>query len=267
MARGASRQQGVLFLSPGVPVGQSGGVNLRPSPGGALVCSAWLLVQSAAADYRFDVWTADSGLPQNFIGRIVQSRDGYLWMSTLDGLVRFDGVRFTVFNRGNSPGLLSNRLLALYQDRDEALWIGLEAGSGLVRYHRGRFEALGAPHGLPDFSVLSLSGDVEGNAWAMADQAPLQWTGRAFARRSPGIVNLIECSPRNSYPRAESLPEWRRLPSRALQQSCGAGTSRRGPRGRQDGTGAPGKPGDLQWRVSDTTRGPRRRPRRGRTGR
>ena len=82
----------------------------------------WLAVQAALADYRFDVWTTDSGLPRDFLGGILQSRDGYLWMSTLDGLVRFDGVRFTVFNKGNSPGLPSNRITALYEDRDDDLW-------------------------------------------------------------------------------------------------------------------------------------------------
>ena len=67
------------------------------------------LVSSASAQYRFDVWTADDGLPQNIIRGICQTPDGYLWLATLDGLARFDGVRFTVFNKGNSPGIDSNR--------------------------------------------------------------------------------------------------------------------------------------------------------------
>jgi ligand-binding sensor domain-containing protein len=73
------------------------------------------------AQYRFDHWTSDTGLPQNIIRAIHQTPDGYLWLATLDGLVRFDGVRFTVFNRMNSPGINSNRFIALYEDRDGAL--------------------------------------------------------------------------------------------------------------------------------------------------
>ena len=101
-------------------------------------CALCLITPAALAEYRFDVWTADSGLPQNSIRRILQSRDGYLWLSTSDGVVRFDGVRFTVFDKANSPGLPSNRITALYEDRDGDLWIGMEDG-GLTRYHQGSF--------------------------------------------------------------------------------------------------------------------------------
>jgi len=106
-----------------------------------LTCAVWLAVQTARAEYRFDVWTADSGLPRNSMGRILQSRDGYLWMTTLDGLVRFDGVRFIVFNKGNSPGLPSNRLTALYEDREGDLWVGTEDGS-IARLSRTRLREL-----------------------------------------------------------------------------------------------------------------------------
>jgi hypothetical protein len=77
----------------------------------------WLSTTTAHAQYRFDHWTADNGLPQNSVRDIVQTRDGYLWMTTFDGLVRFDGVRFTVFNKSNTPGLASNRFFNLFEDR------------------------------------------------------------------------------------------------------------------------------------------------------
>jgi len=80
----------------------------------------------AAAQYRFDQWTADNGLPQNSVRSIVQTRDGYLWFTTFDGLVRFDGVRFTVFNKSNSPGLPSNRFITLIEDRQGDLWATME---------------------------------------------------------------------------------------------------------------------------------------------
>ena len=59
-------------------------------------------------------------------------------MATSDGLVRFDGVRFTVFNRGNSPGLRNNRFTSLYEAADGAIWAGTE-GSGVTRYAQGVF--------------------------------------------------------------------------------------------------------------------------------
>ena len=68
---------------------------------------------TARAQYRFDSWTADTGLPQNIIRAIHQTADGYLWLATLDGLARFDGVRFTIFNKSNSPGIQSNRFTGI----------------------------------------------------------------------------------------------------------------------------------------------------------
>lgn len=53
----------------------------------------------------FDSWTTDNGLPQNSISSIIQTRDGYLWMTTFDGLVRFNGVQFKVFDKSNTKGL------------------------------------------------------------------------------------------------------------------------------------------------------------------
>src|SRR5262249_36542698 len=75
------------------------------------LCCAWLfaLAATARAQYRFDHWTTDNGLPQHTVRSLAQTRDGYLWLTTFDGLVRFDGVRFTVFDKSNTPGLVSNR--------------------------------------------------------------------------------------------------------------------------------------------------------------
>src|SRR5262245_57608165 len=84
---------------------------------GTLFCvrvSAQQQGASAAVDpYVQTVWTTEDGLPQNSVNAIVQSRDGYLWLATFGGLARFDGVRFTIFNSANTPGLKSNRITAL----------------------------------------------------------------------------------------------------------------------------------------------------------
>ena len=84
-------------------------------------CFALLLAFALAADaqYRFDHWTTENGLPQNSVRKILQTSDGYIWMTTLDGLVRYDGVRFTVFNRANSKGLASNRFINLFAGPDD----------------------------------------------------------------------------------------------------------------------------------------------------
>src|ERR1044072_4659504 len=114
------------------------------------LCKLILLVlltsTPAVAQYGFDHWTADNGLPQNSVRDIVQTGDGYLWFTTFDGLVRFDGVRFTVFNKSNSPGLPSNRFVGVFEDRSGDLWATLETGE-VVRRHDGHFTTYGKADG------------------------------------------------------------------------------------------------------------------------
>ena len=62
-------------------------------------------VDAVSSPYNVNHWTVDDGLPQNAVHSILQTRDGYLWFTTLDGLVRFDGVSFTVFSRSNTKGI------------------------------------------------------------------------------------------------------------------------------------------------------------------
>ncbi|HJQ27069.1 MAG TPA: two-component regulator propeller domain-containing protein [Blastocatellia bacterium] len=97
-------------------------------------------IPNDSTDYLLDVWTIDNGLPQNSVNAIVQTKDGYLWLATFDGLVRYDGVKFVVFNVRNTPGISSNRVTALLEDPAGDLWIGTE-DVGLIRYHDGKFSA------------------------------------------------------------------------------------------------------------------------------
>ena len=118
--------------------------------------------EAAHAQYRFDHWTTDNGLPQNSVHGTLQTSDGYLWLTTFDGLVRFDGVRFTVFNKSNSPGLASNRFNVVYEDRFGDLWATLDTG-GVVRMHRGRFTAYNKGQGLPFDVIYMMTDDGRGN--------------------------------------------------------------------------------------------------------
>jgi signal transduction histidine kinase/ligand-binding sensor domain-containing protein len=133
-----------------------------------------LCARVAAAQYYVESWTTENGLPHNIVGDIQQARDGYIWMTTSDGLVRFDGVRFTVFNRGNSSGLRNNRFTSLYEAADGAIWAGTE-GSGVTRYTHGVFTTYTTRDGLTNDHVRAVTGDAAGNVWVLSGERITQW--------------------------------------------------------------------------------------------
>jgi signal transduction histidine kinase/ligand-binding sensor domain-containing protein len=135
----------------------------------------------ATAQYRFDHWTADNGLPQNSVREIVQTQDAYLWFTTFDGLVRFDGVRFKVFNKSNSPGLPSNRFTSLFEDRSGDLWAALETGE-VVRRHQGHFTTYTQAHGLRGDALPRLADDGQGNVLVYYQQFSTDDLGKTYTR-------------------------------------------------------------------------------------
>ena len=92
----------------------------------------------ALTQYVHTSWMKPDGLPVNAVLDIEQTRDGYLWLTTNDGLVRFDGVQLTWYHSGNTPGLDNNVLEALFEDSRGELWIG--GNSGLFRWVDGSLE-------------------------------------------------------------------------------------------------------------------------------
>ncbi|HKP38710.1 MAG TPA: two-component regulator propeller domain-containing protein, partial [Pyrinomonadaceae bacterium] len=126
-----------------------------------LVIALLVSAESVRAQYRFDHWTTDDGLPQNSVYAITQTRDGYLWLATVDGLVRFDGVHFRVFDQNNSRGLTSNRFTCLFEDAEGTLWSGTEDG-GLTRYRNGQFKTFTTADGLPTNEVKQIQTNPAG---------------------------------------------------------------------------------------------------------
>src|SRR6476659_7777014 len=120
------------------------------------------------AQYGRDVWDSDSGLPQNSVDAILQTRDGYLWLGTQEGLVRFDGVRFTTFDTRNSRAMRDDWVKALLETRDGTLWVGTEAG--LLRWKNGGFEKR-QPRGARSGAVVSrLFEGRDGSLWAVTSK-------------------------------------------------------------------------------------------------
>ena len=127
----------------------------------------------AVHQYTDETWASEQGLPQNSIHAIAQTKDGYLWLGTQEGLVRFNGRNFTVFDKRNTEALKANQVMALGAARDGSLWVSLETG-GLVHFENGRFERFGVAQGLPSNRLSHLLEDRRGALWIVtADGAGL----------------------------------------------------------------------------------------------
>src|SRR5262245_15369868 len=157
----------------------SPGLRTRPTAGrvgarlfGLLAFCFW--AATARAQYRFDSWTTENGLPQNTVRAIRQTRDGYLWVATENGLARFDGVRFTVFNKLNTPGVGGNRFTWLCESRDGDLWAATLDG-GVMRYHDGVFTSYTTKDGLSANSAWRVDEDAAGTIWVYLQNGLAKW--------------------------------------------------------------------------------------------
>ena len=136
--------------------------------------------------YSSRVWHTQDGLPEDTIQALAQTRDGYLWIGTSGGLVRFDGVRFTVFSRENTPAFRENSVSALLTSKSGDLWIGTQGG-GVLRYFGGRFQNYGAREGLSNEFVGAIFQDRNGAIWAGTEWGLFRLESNRFVRMdSPG---------------------------------------------------------------------------------
>jgi signal transduction histidine kinase/ligand-binding sensor domain-containing protein/DNA-binding response OmpR family regulator len=121
-------------------------------------------IEKRLSQYVSQTWNIENGLPQNSITAIEQDKDGYIWLGSRTGLIRFDGVDFTVFNSINTLEFIGDDVRTLKTDRNGNLWIGFHEG-GLVEYANGKFKLFTTKDGLSNNSVLKIYEDHEGNLW------------------------------------------------------------------------------------------------------
>jgi len=133
--------------------------------------------------YSRQSWGQADGLPQDTVRSITQTPDGYLWLGTDEGLARFDGYEFVVFNKADD-GLPANSIAALASAPDGSLWIG--TSNGLIQYRAGQFRTYTVKDGLPDNTITGLYADHEGTLWIVAGVNLSRLENGKFTNFPPG---------------------------------------------------------------------------------
>jgi ligand-binding sensor domain-containing protein/signal transduction histidine kinase len=160
--------------------------------GTAALCgllAAWLLScglpglalepSTTLANYGRQAWVMENGLPQNTVQALVQTWNGFVWLGTEAGLVRFDGNGFTVFDRNSTPALPGNDVRCLLETRDGALWIG--TSEGLARWKDGVVTVFTTKDGLPGNGIRALVETSDGVLWVWTDLGLAKMIGERFA--------------------------------------------------------------------------------------
>ena len=140
-------------------------------------CAAAFSARAATAagtDSPFIVasWDNENGLPDSEVISVIQTHDGYLWLGTLHGLVRFDGSRFAIFNKQNTPGLNSDRIVFLFEDNETNLWVGTES-SGLFVIKDGKIKSFDIGRAGQEVKLASVCGDSTGAIWFYTEDSLL----------------------------------------------------------------------------------------------
>jgi len=138
---------------------QTFSVTLRTWLIGLQVCAMLLACgpgRCTAQNLRYlsqQAWSTEEGLPQSSVHSIAQTPDGYLWLATEGGLVRFDGVAFRIVDRSSEPAFKSDDVCCLAVDGTD-LWIG--TADGVLRLQQGQFHRYGTADGLASSAIESV---------------------------------------------------------------------------------------------------------------
>jgi ligand-binding sensor domain-containing protein len=112
------------------------------------------------------------GLPHDMVLDIAQTPDGYLWIATWEGLLRYNGRDFYLFDRASAPELQDSSIRALAVDHTGTLWLGTSHG-GLYSYANEQFKAHHVQDGVPSEQILGLDVDARGRLWIVGESGGL----------------------------------------------------------------------------------------------
>ncbi len=135
--------------------------------------------------YMRTTWTVERGLPQSTVLGIAQTRDGFIWIATQEGFVRFDGQEFVTYDKTTYPQIISNFSMSIRGTKDGTLYVGTVDG-GLIRMRGKRIDVLTRANGLPSNSIKVLLEARDGALWIGTDAG--------LARLSDGHITSVPAS-------------------------------------------------------------------------
>ncbi len=132
-------------------------------------------------------WQTDEGLPDNYVTGVMQTQDGHLWVSTLGGLMRFDGARFEEYSIIHLPKVINRNIRNALLDRRGRFWLVTDRGV-LIRVEAKSARVFTSEDGFPFGRVAAMAEDEAGSLWMAVGNSFLRIEGDRIVRASePGI--------------------------------------------------------------------------------
>jgi ligand-binding sensor domain-containing protein len=128
---------------------------------------AHLLAAAPISPWLYRAYQTEDGLPDISITGVTQTEDGYLWVATKGGLLCFNGEKFAAVPQANLPALPSRTVRAMFRDRHDQLWLGMERGP-IFCFKPDGLASFSAEDGLSRQRVLTITEDREDAVWVVS---------------------------------------------------------------------------------------------------
>lgn len=139
-------------------------------------------------------WTIENGLPVNSTNSILQDKNGYIWFTTYDGIVRFDGIGFVTYSSANTPEMPQNRATHIYEQKNSTIWVSLENG-GILKFTESEVSHYNSSNDFTNADVKHIVEDETGRIWFSTARGLYRYDGESFKRfinRDSSAGNLVE---------------------------------------------------------------------------
>jgi ligand-binding sensor domain-containing protein len=138
-------------------------------------------LRNVLTDYTITSWSQREGLPAGNVWALAQDHDGYLWVGSDGGLMRFDGVRFTPWQvvgekQHDKP------VRALHVSRDGSVWVGYGDTGGIARIRADRTRIYRESEGVAGAAIMVIVEDAAGTIWAGGEKGLLSFADEQWQR-------------------------------------------------------------------------------------